>query len=144
MPLSFNLFLSWFWILLLGIELYLVFSILDLHPMKKEKKSHKGRSNGHQNSTPAAPGSTAVHTTHQSPVNRTRTKLPTKRKQIRQEANGTHPIVDEYEIVVEMPRNQYRPAARGAYRGRGRGGLGLGHASRGHPGRGTVSKSDDD
>ena len=108
--------------------------------MKKEKKTHKGRSNGQQNSTPAAHGSSAVHTTHQSPVNRTRSKLPTKRKQNRQEANGTQSLIDEYEIVVEMPRNQYRSADRGGYRGRG----GLGHASREYNGRGTVQNLTND
>ena len=105
--------------------------------MKKGKKKHgsKKHANGQQpNSTPAAAGSTTVHTIHQSPINRTRTKLPTKRKQHRQEGNAAISLEDEYEIAVEMPRNSHRSADRGGYRGRG----GMGHASRGHRGRGTV------
>jgi len=107
--------------------------------MTKGKKKHGA--NKHANgqlpvdSTPAAAGGSTMHTTHHSPVNRTRTKLPTKRKQHRQEATNTLSLEDEYEIVVGMPRNAHRSADRGGYRGRG----GIGHASRGHRHRGTLS-----
>lgn len=106
--------------------------------MKKGKKKHgsKKQANGQQpNLTPAAAESGTEHTAHHSPINRTRTKLPTKRKQFRQEANNPLSFEDEYEIVIEMPRHSHRSADRGGYRGRG----GIGHASRGHRGRGIVS-----
>ena len=105
--------------------------------MKKGKKKNgaKKHANGQQTSTtPAAAGSTPVHTTHHSPINRTRTKLPTKRKQLRHDANPAFSLEDEYEIVVEMPRNHHRSADRGGYRGRG----GIGHASRGNRNRGML------
>src|SRR5271170_2417438 len=80
-------------------------------------------------------------TTQHPHINRTRSKLPTKRKKQRQETayNTTISPPSDYEqLVVYMPRNSHPPrdpyggGGRGGYRGRGGG---LGHSSRGR-GRG--------
>jgi hypothetical protein len=71
-------------------------------------------------------------------MNRTRSKLPTKRKTQRQKAAITDvspPTVVEYEVVVSMPRNRHRSDPRGSgFRGSGRGGRGgvsHGHRTKG-------------
>src|SRR5271170_6898343 len=98
----------------------------------------KGKNQGSKNrlSTGSSSG-----TTQHPHINRTRSKLPTKRKKQRQEIvnSTTIPPPSEYEqLTVYMPRNShpsrdpYGGGGRGGYRSRGGG---LGHSSRGR-GRG--------
>ena len=107
--------------------------------MTKGKKQY-GDAEGRQ-----GPAATSDASTYHTQINRTRSKLPTKRKKQRQDANFTAipppPSIEEYELVISMPRNrpsQYNPNGAGGRRG-GRGGLG--HASRGHRNKGVSFKN---
>jgi hypothetical protein len=106
---------------------------------KKGPAKHQTASQ-EQGSTTTEGHHAALHHTH---INRTRSKLPTKRKQLRQEANTSVPRPGEYEVMAYHPRPEAnRPASRGGYRG-GRGGRGgVGHANRNSERRIAISDLD--
>jgi len=114
----------------------------ELNTMTKGKKQH-GHTQGQQGASSAA--TTSAATIHHTQINRTRSKLPTKRKKQRQDANFTAipppASIEEYELVISMPSNRPpRDNSNGA--GRRRGGRGgLGHASRGHRNKGISFKN---
>jgi hypothetical protein len=107
--------------------------------MRKGKKEH-GHTQGQQGAA-----ATNAATTHHTHVNRTRSKLPTKRKKQRLDANFTAipppASIEEYELVISMPRNRPpRSDPNGAgVRQSGRGGLG--HANRGRRNKGILFKN---
>ena len=114
----------------------------ELNTMTKGKKQH-GHTQGQQGASSAA--TTSAATIHHTQINRARSKLPTKRKKQRQEANFTaippQPSIEEYEVVISMPRNRpprYDQSGAGGKRG-GKGGLG--HASRGQRNKGISFKN---
>jgi hypothetical protein len=105
----------------------------------------KGKKNTQGQRGASSAAATSAATTHHTQINRTRSKLPTKRKKQRQDANFTAvsppPSMEEYELVISMPRNRpprYDQNGAGGRRGE-RGGLG--HTSRGHRNKGISFKN---
>jgi hypothetical protein len=103
--------------------------------MRKGRNTPKNHSSGGITASPA----------QQQQINRTRSKLPTKRKKQRQEANITStasttvpPQADYEQLIVHMPRNSQPP--RDTNRGGMRGGMRGGHRGRGGLGHSTRAK----
>src|SRR5579859_71002 len=96
------------------------------HKQNQTKNNRNNPSNGHGR------GGVTIATgpTYPTQINRTRTKVPTKRKVAREEALEEAMPVESYQLFISMPRDSpssgtQGPRFRGGMRGgRGRGGLG--------------------
>jgi hypothetical protein len=112
--------------------------VAEMAKGKKKKGPAKHETDSQEQGSNAIEGHhAALHHTH---INRTRSKLPTKRKQLRQGANTSVPPPGEYEAMAHLPRPQAnRHASRGGFwGGRGGGRGGLGHANRNNGRRITI------
>ena len=93
----------WLYVIEVSLEFFseFVFSVMARHKHKNGEK--KQQTHGQQ-------GSSTGHTTPHTPkINRTRSKLPTKRKlQRQQDATSAVPPPDTYEHVVSLPQSPPR------------------------------------
>jgi hypothetical protein len=112
--------------------------------MTKGKRRHRSKGHTQRQGDPPAEAS-ATHSDHvrHTHINRTRSKLPTKRKLRGQEANPDNiPPQDEYKLVISIPHNL--PSRNDMNGRRARGGFGgnrggLDRASHGNKGKGMFS-----